>query len=125
MKTGVDSVQRHQLFVSTAFRHPTSSDHDDLVGIADGAEPVSNCDYGPALHQLFQGLNHQLLGFAIEGSGGLVQQQDGAIAYDHARYSKPLPLATGKRGTALTDHSVVALRHSRNEFIGIGELGCL
>jgi hypothetical protein len=51
----------------------------------------------------------QFLRLAIERSGGLVEKQDGAVAYHYARDSKPLALAPGQRRTALAHHGVIAL----------------
>src|SRR5580658_4305139 len=51
----------------------------------------------------------------------LIQNEDGVVANDGAGNPDTLPLPTGQCFPALTDHSVVAVRHLRDELIRIGQ----
>ncbi len=60
------------------------------------AKPVGDGDDGASLHQPLEGFNDQLLGFAIEGGGGFVEQQNGAVADHDAGDADALALAAGE-----------------------------
>ena len=49
--SGIDIVFVDQLLVSTAFFDAVFSDHDDLIGIADGGQTVGDGDAGPAFSE--------------------------------------------------------------------------
>ena len=50
----------------------------DLVGIADGRQPVGDNQRGAALHEMLERGLHQALALSVERAGGFVQQQDRA-----------------------------------------------
>ena len=64
----------HQLVVGADSRHHSSGDDDDLVRITDRVRRWAIVITVRALHQPLQGLDHQLLRFAVERRGRLVQQ---------------------------------------------------
>lgn len=70
----VQPVEGHQLVVGALFFDHTVFDHDDLVGVADGAQSMGDAKNGAALHQSLQGFNHQMFGLRIEGCGGFVKR---------------------------------------------------
>jgi hypothetical protein len=109
----------------TTFRHDTAGDYDDLVGISDGGQAVSNRDDRASLHQALQGFNYQLLGFAVERRCWFIQQENRIVADHHACDTDALPLATGKGRSAFAHHGVVALCHLGDEFMGVGQLSRL
>ncbi len=111
MQLGVDAVEGHELVVSAVFGDDAAFDHDDLVGVADGAEAMGDGDDGLALHQLFERVDDEFFGFAVERGGGLVEQEDGAVADHDAGDADALALAAGEGGAALADEGVVAERH--------------
>ena len=97
VELGVDAVAGHQLVVGAVFGDDAAGEDDDLVGVADGAEPMGDGDDGLAFHELFEGVDDEFLGFAVEGGGGLVEQQDGAVANHDAGDADALALAAGER----------------------------
>src|SRR5580704_6444930 len=103
MKPSIDSVPRDQFVMRSVVRYHSSADDDDLIGVANGAEPVSDSDHRSALHQALQGFDHKLFRFAVQGGRRLVEQQDGAVAHHHARNPDPLALPAREGGASLSD----------------------
>jgi len=50
-----------------------------LVANFESAQPVSNHQGGPALHELLQGLHDAGLGPGVHRTGGLVKDQNGSV----------------------------------------------
>ena len=67
-------------------------DHNDLVGIPDGAQAVGDHKTGAALHKVEQGFLDASLGASVNTAGGFVQDQDPGICQDGPGYGKQLPL---------------------------------
>jgi hypothetical protein len=57
---------------------------------------VRDHDRRPALHQVRDGLLHDLLGLGVERGGGLVEDQDLRVAQHRARDGDALALAAGE-----------------------------
>src|SRR6202789_2240407 len=76
----VDTLPRQQFIMRTLLRDYTAIEHDDLVRISDGAEPVRDGDHGTALHQLGETFHDEALRFGIQGSRWLVQNQDWGVS---------------------------------------------
>ena len=89
---------------------PAGVEHDDLVGVAHGGEPVGDHQHGPLLHQAVDRLLHQPLRFGVERAGGLVQDQDRRVAQQRPGDGDPLALAARQPGAPLAQDRVVALR---------------
>src|SRR4051812_4925492 len=122
IEIGVDSALLKQLFMGAAFGDYPSGKHDNLLGIANGGESVSDRDHRLTFHQLFQCVDDELLRFAVERRRGLIHQQDGAIADHDPGYAYSLALTAGECGSALSDDCVVAEGHPGDEFVRVGEL---
>src|SRR5437773_1877390 len=65
-----------------------------------------------------------LLGFRIDGSGGLVEDQDARVVQDRAGDAHALPLAAAERLAALTDLCVVTVGLLDDEVVRVGGFGC-
>ena len=100
-------------------------EHDDLVGIADGREPVGNDEGRAALHQNSERFLNARLGHRVERTGCLVEDQNRRILEKRAGDRQPLPLAARQRHAALADQGFIALRLPQNEVVRLGELGRL
>src|SRR5580692_10091947 len=100
--------------MGAAFGDDSASDDDDLVSVADSAEPVGDSDDGLALHELLECIDDELFGLAVEGCSGFVEQKDGAVANHDAGNADALTLPTGERGAAVAYESVVAVWHGHN-----------
>ena len=98
-------------------------EHHDLVGAADGGQPVRDHDHGAVLHQVGQRLLHQHFRFGVEMRGGFVQNQDGRVLEQGAGDGDALPLAAAQPHAAVADHRLVAFRQALDEFVRQGGFG--
>src|ERR1700682_5953409 len=121
-QVGIDAAGREQFVVGALLRDAAIFQDDDLVGIADGAQAVSNGADGAPLHEAFECLHHQPLRLGIERRGGLVEDEDGRVADDRARDADALPLATGERLASFAQQGVVTLGHPDDEPVRVREL---
>src|SRR6185437_13193103 len=55
MQLRIDSIALHKFVMGTLFHNGAFRDHDNLVGIADGTEPMSNSNNRLAFRDTFQG----------------------------------------------------------------------
>ena len=62
----IDAAVRKQLVVLADLDHAALAQYDDLVGVAHRTEPMCNHEHRAALHELLQGLLHQLLTRRVE-----------------------------------------------------------
>ena len=77
------------------FRH-----HKDLIGVADGVQPVGDDQQGLALAQLADRLLNIALVVCVYAGGGLVQDDDGRVLQDAAGNGNSLFLSAGEGFTA-------------------------
>ena len=98
-----------ELLVRPDLDDVSAVEDDDLVGIANGREPVRDGDRRPTLGKALERLLDEPLGLRVEGRGRLVQHEDGRVPEDRARNRDPLLLASREAIAALADHGVVAV----------------
>ena len=77
-------------------RRPAAVDHQDLVGVADGGEPVGDHQRGPARQGVVQRLLHGGLGLGVQVRGGLVEHHDVGGLEQQPGDRQPLLLAAGE-----------------------------
>ena len=65
-----------QLLITSLLDNPPLLHHDDLIGIADGGQPVSNHDNRHAPFQLFQRFLNPALILTVERACRFVQDQN-------------------------------------------------
>ena len=70
-------------------------DDQDAVGIFDGGQAVGHDEAGAAGEHLGDGVLDGLLGFRVDGGGGLVQHEDGRVGQDGAGEGDQLLFARG------------------------------
>jgi len=61
---------------------PAVVDHQELVGIADGAQAMGDHEAGPARHEAEQSLVDAGFGACIDAAGGLVEDKDRRVGDD-------------------------------------------
>ena len=83
-------------------------EHDDLVGVDDGRQPVRDHDERAVLGDRVDRLAHQLLVAAVEARGRLVEQQHGRRREQRAGDREPLALAAGEHDAVFADRSAEA-----------------
>src|SRR5712691_3381500 len=90
---GVEAVARQKLSMAAALDDAAAVEHDDLVGVDDGRQPVGDHHGGAAAAHLFQRALDLLLGARVERAGRLIEQQDLRVLEDRAGDRHPLLLA--------------------------------
>ncbi len=84
--------------------------HDvDFCRISNGGETVGDDDGGASLHEAVEGELDLLLRLAVEGGGGLVEQEDGCVFEERTGDGNPLALATRETAAVFADLGVVAV----------------
>lgn len=86
-------------------------DHND-VSIHDGAEAVRNNDGGPLLAQRCHGFLDAPLCQAVQGGGGLIQQQYEGVAQQGPSEGHPLLLPPTQAQAPFPDHGLIVLREA-------------
>src|SRR5262249_61791055 len=104
MQFGEDTAMGNQRVMRTLLHYHSVLEHDDLVGIDEGAQTMRDHDDGASLHQASQRLDHQMLRFRVQSSGWFVQNQNRAVANHRPRDRDALALATRERLTTLANH---------------------
>ena len=94
-------------------------EHDDLVGVAHGREPVRDRDRRPPLGEPLERLLHRALGLRVERRGRLVEDEDRRVAQDRPRDRDALLLAAREAVAALADDRVVALGQRGDQLVDL------
>ena len=79
--------------MAAAFDHPAAVDDEDLVGVANGAQPVSDDDGRAAAEQHPHGALDALLALRVHAAGGLVQDEDARVGEQRPGEADQLPLS--------------------------------
>src|SRR5713101_3310771 len=103
VERGVASALAQQFIVPAEFDHAAVLDDEDAIGIHDGMQPMRDHDSRSSATEMLDGALHLPLGFGIERSGGLVQEDDRGILEQRARNRDALALAAGELGSVLAD----------------------
>src|SRR5437763_10507229 len=75
-EVGIEAARIEQLIVRSALNRATIVEDDDLVGVDDGRQAMSDHDRSPAFGHPVERLLDRLLSPAVERGGRLVQDQD-------------------------------------------------
>ena len=116
------AAEGEQFVVGAALDDLAVVQDEDLVGVADGGEPVRDGDRGASCRHGVDGFLDGLLGLRVEGARGLVEDEDGRVAQDGAGDREALLLAAGEPVAALADHGVVAVGQRQEVVV---DLRCL
>src|SRR6185369_1072306 len=109
----VEAVLREEVGVLSFFDDLAAVDHDDAVGHAHRAEAVRDEDRGAAGLERLESLEELVLTLGVDRGGGLVQDQELALAHERAREGEALPFAAREADAAepSTEHRLVLLWH--------------
>ena len=112
---------RHQVLVRPALDDLAAFEHQDLVGAADGRQPVRDDERRAALPQRLQAVLNQRLALAVEARRRFVENQDARVRQNRARDRHALPLSAGQAHAALADDRVVLLVERLDELVAVGD----
>jgi len=93
--------------VRSDLNDPSAAQYRDAIGIAHSRYPVGNENGGAAPHQVAQMVENFILGMCVHTGEGIVENEDPWVAYDGARNSGALLLASRQCNTALAHHGLV------------------
>src|SRR5688500_17653420 len=119
----VPAAEREKLVVRPALDDAPAVEHDDLVGIANGREPMGDRDHGTALREPLERPLDRSLGLRVERRGRLVEHEDRRVAEDRPCDRDPLLLATREAVAALADDGLVALRQRCHQLVDLRGAG--
>ena len=106
----INAALRQQFLVRALFAQAAFVEHQDAVGVLNGAEAVRDDQRGAAGEQAVQRFANQQFRFCVHAGRGFVQNQEARIVRQRPRETDQLPLAHRKRGTALVHFRGHALR---------------
>lgn len=98
-----------ETFMSAGFHNTSLLQNNNPVGLLDGRETMGNGDRGAVLSNPVERGLHDLLATNIDGTGGLVKDDNLGLPYNAASNSDTLALATGKLRAAVADGGIVSL----------------
>ena len=114
-----------QIFMGTTLDDLAVVQHHDTIGVHNGRQPVSNNEYGSAVHQLIHTILHQFFSSGVDGGGSFVQDHHGRIGYRCTGDGDQLPLALRKACAVVGQLCLVAFRQAGDEIVRIGQFcGC-
>lgn len=96
-------------------------EHDDLVGVADGAQAVGDDEARPAFHEAVEAGLDEAFGLAVEVAGGFVEDEDAWVGKDGTGDGDALLLASGEADAALADEGVVPGFEFGDEAVRVGD----
>ena len=99
--------------------------HDDLLGVHDGTDPLGHDQHGAVLIRGVQRPAQRSVGLEIQGGKAVVENEDRGLLCQGPGDAQPLLLAAGYIAAALGDRGVVSFRFFLNELGGLGGLGKL
>src|SRR5690606_5265575 len=120
-QTSKQSALLHQLLESAAFDDAPLVEDEDLVGIGDCGQAVSDDKRRSPAPQSIERPLDLVLGFGVERAGSFVQNKDRSLLEDCARNGNTLALAAGQGSSALAGQIGVAPRLAHDEFMSLGE----
>src|SRR5919201_4817 len=97
---GVAPAGGDQLLVPAALDDPAVVQHDDLIGLAHGREPVRDRNRRPPLREPVERRLHEPLGLGVERARRLVEDENRRVAENRPRDRDPLLLAAPEAGAA-------------------------
>ncbi len=92
VKVGVDPLLGKEFLMGTFFDNGALVDHEHLVGIANGTEPVGDNKACSSLHERQQDLLDAEFGAGIDAAGCFIKNQDIGICQNHAGNGQQLTL---------------------------------
>ena len=102
-EAAVNALLRHKFVMVAGLDDAPLVDDQDLIGVANGIEPVGNDQQGLTPAQLGDGLLDVALVVGVHAGSGLIQNDDGGILQNAAGNGDPLPLSTGETGSTFVE----------------------
>ena len=117
---GVAATEGEEFVVASAFNDPAVFEDEDLVGVADRGEAVSDDEAGALDHEAVEGFLDEAFRLGIDAGGGFIEDEDGGIFEESAGDGDALFFADAEFDAAFTDDRAEAFGEAIDEFAGIG-----
>ena len=108
--------------MGTLFGDATLVENDDMVGVSNRRETVSDHQSGAPFGEMGERLMDQLFVDGVEMRRGLVKDEDRSIFEQGPGDGESLPLSAGKLNAALADHGIVGKRQLGDEMVRVSAL---
>ncbi len=115
----VPALVVEELLVGALLQDLPVAEHNDVVRVLDGGEPVGHNEHGADVLHLLQGILNEDLGLGVDVGGSLVQDHDLRPVYDGPGKGKQLPLPRREVVAPLPDHLVQAAVQLVYERVGV------
>ena len=120
--SGVRRTRLQQFVVGAEADDPAVLEHDDLVGVDDGCDPLRHDDHGGIGRHVGEGVPQAGVGGDVEGRERVVEQVDLGPADERPGDGEALALAARDVRSALGDRRIEAFGHRFDEVPGLGDL---
>src|SRR5438309_2511747 len=94
---------------------PALVEHENAIGVLNGAEPMRNNQRGTATEQAVQGVADLQLGFGVHARSSFIKDEEAWIVRQRAGEIDELTLADGQRGPAFVHARSDAFRQRFDE----------
>jgi hypothetical protein len=118
----IQALSFHQFGVRPLLDEPAPVEDEYGICIPYRAQAKGDDHGGMSCEQLFHLLLHGALGFAVEGTGRLIEHDDRRAVIDGPGDRNALPLPARERKAGLADARFVGQRQPGNEVVRVGEL---
>jgi len=115
----IHAVLCDELVVAALLGDLPSAEHDDVVGAADGRQPVRHDHRRAAADERLQRRLHELLALSVERGSGLVEEEDARVVDDGARDRDALLLPAAHLPAALSALRLVLVGEPADEAVRV------
>ena len=119
----IERAAVEEFFVGAGVENAAGVHDHDAIRELDGAEAMGDDDGGAALGEFAQGRLDFLLGFGVDLTAGLIEDEDRRVTVNRPGDGEPLSLAAGERIASFAEDGVVAAGEVANELVGVGPAG--
>ena len=116
-EAAVEPVNSNQLAMGALLNDLTMIDHNNLVGMAHGFQPVSNHDDRLIVGQFRNGLHQLLFIFGVNIGSGLVQNDDWRVLQHGPGNGDALPFAAGEVSAGCAAYGLIAVLQPHYELV--------
>ena len=92
--------------------------HQNLVRVPHGREPVRHDEAGAPREEFFQSVLNHAFGGRVHGARGLVENEDARPGDHRAGESEQLPLASAEIAAPLADLGLITIAEAQNDVVG-------
>ena len=121
-KLAIDAALVVKFRVGSALDDLAVLHNEDEIGVANRRKAMGDREDRAIRHELYKRVLHQLLGYRIERTRRLVENEDRGLADGSASDVEELPLTLREVGTVTLEHRVVSVGETHDEAVCAGGL---